>query len=342
MDNRPDSTMLSALRVVWRGEAQSRSDVARVLQLSRPTASAVVRTLIEEGFLVEAGCCRSSGGKPPIKLSVKSSAFSSIGIDTGYENIVRGVRLDAVGKIVSSAEFPASSSFDDRKNAVVEVAKMLDFQSADCVGIAVSGIVDPVRREVIRSANFELAGTRFATEIEEVLGVPVFIDNRARMSARAELFAGAAQKVSDFALISLGRGIGSALSFSGKLYCGASGQAGEIRDLLVPDYDGKGLMTIEEALSEKTLAERKPAPERLAEICAPGFMQLTSITDPSVLILSGRFSAVPDAFVSRLQELLGGVEVRRAQFGRDSGACGSAVAAIEYAIFNSNYRRKTL
>lgn len=340
MDNRPGSTMLSALRAVWRGEAQSRSDVARMLQLSRPTASAVVRMLIDEGFLVEAGCGRSSGGKPPIRLSVKESAFGSVGIDIGYESTVRGVRLDAVGNILASAESPASSSYSDRKRAVIDVARMLDCKSADCVGIAVSGIVDPVKREIIRSAYFELAGTPLADEVEEALELPVFIDNRARMAARAEQFSGAARKISDFALISLGRGVGSALSFSGRLYCGSSGQAGEIRELLVPDYDGKGLTTLEDILSEKALAERDPAPERLAELCAPGLGQLVAVTDPSTLILSGRFSLMPDSFISRLQELLPDVEVRRAQFGRDSGACGSAVAAIEYAIFNPNNRRK--
>jgi predicted NBD/HSP70 family sugar kinase len=160
------------------------------------------------------------------------------------------------------------------------------------------------------------------------------------MAARAEQFSGAARKVSDFALISLGRGVGSALSFSGRLYSGASGQAGEIRELIVPGYDGKTLTTLEDVLSEKSPAEYAPEPARLAEICAPGLGQLVSVTDPSILILSGRFSLFPDTFIARLQELLPAVEVRRAQFGRDSGACGSAVAAIEYAIFNPNNRRK--
>ena len=85
MDIRPGGTMLSALHSVWLGEAQSRSDVARILDLSRPTASTVVRTLIDDGFLVETGCGRSSGGKPPIQLSVRPDAFSSIGIDIALE-----------------------------------------------------------------------------------------------------------------------------------------------------------------------------------------------------------------------------------------------------------------
>ncbi len=340
MDTRPGSTMLSALRAVWLGEAQSRSDVARILQLSRPTASVVVHTLIEEGFLVEAGCGRSSGGKPPIRLSVKNTAFSSIGIDIGYENTVRGVRLDASGRIVSGVDVLAMRSYADRKRAVIEAARMLDVKSADCVGIAVSGVVDPSRREIIRSAYFELAGTKFADEIEESLGVPLFIDSRARMAARAEQFSGVACKVSNFVLINLGRGIGCALGLAGKLYCGSAGAAGEIRELLVPDFDGKGVVTLEDALSERTLSGHNPDPEQIAEVCAPGFRQLVSITDPEMLILSGRFSVLPDRFVLKLQELLPQVRVCRAQFGRDSSACGSAVAAIENLFFNPNNRRK--
>ena len=340
MDIRPGGMMLSALHSVWLGEAQSRSDVARILDLSRPTASTVVRTLIEDGFLVETGCGRSSGGKPPIQLSVRPDAFSSIGIDIGYESTVRGVRLDASGRIVAGVDVLATRSYADRKRAVIEAARMLDVKSVDCAGIAVSGVVDPSRREIINSAYFELAGTGFADEIEESIGVPVFIDNRARMAARAEQFSGVANKVSDFVLINLGQGIGSALGFSGKLYCGSGGEAGEIRELLVPDFDKKGVMTLEDALSEKTLSGQNPDPEQLAEVCVPGFRQLISIMNPEMLILSGRFSMLSDRFVHKLQELLPQVKVCRAQFGRDSSACGSAVAAIENLFFNPNNRRK--
>ena len=148
------------------------------------------------------------------------------------------------------------------------------------------------------------------------------------------MFAGAARGVSDFLLVSLGKGIGSALSLGGRLYCGVSGKAGELRDIIVPDYSGNGVTSLEKAFSEDTLEQQDYPWGKMADICAKGFRQVLNIADLDVVILSGRFTLFHKTFYQELQKHLPDIDVRLSQFGRDSGACGSALAAVEHVIFN--------
>ena len=322
----------AALKSVWQKATHSRSDIARLLQLSRPTASLLVKNLISGNFLSEDGNRRSSGGKPAIQLKINPDCFHSIGIDIGYESAVRALLLDAGGNIIDRASVPASSCYADRVQAVCKAVETLRTSATCGIGIAVSGTVDPQENRIIHSANFDLNDKPLAQEISSAVGLPVFVDNRARMAARAEMFAGSG--VSDFLLVSLGKGIGSAFSFSGKLYYGVSGRAGELRNIIVPDYSGNGFFTFERALSDDMLEQQDYPCRKMAEICAAGFRQVLNFVDVSVVILAGRFALFPETFREELQKLLPEYDLRLSQFGRDSGACGSAVAAAEYAVFS--------
>ena len=326
---------LTAFKRMWLQEAYSRSDIARLLQLSRPTASVLVKKLIDGGYVSEDGCLRSSGGKPAIQLKVNADSFHSIGVDIGYDNVVRALRLNAAGEISASAEIAASSGYSERLDAAVRAIDILRTPVTCGVGVAVSGIVDPRSGNIIRSANFELTGKPLVSDIQSASGLPVYIDNRARMAARAEMFSGAARGIDDFLLVSLGKGIGSAFSFSGRLHFGVSGKAGELRDIIVPDhYSGCGVTTLEKALSEDTLEQQDYPCRIMADICASGFRQVLNVTAQEVLILAGRFSMFPKSFHDELRRKMPDIDLRLSQFGRDSGACGGAVAAAENTIFS--------
>ncbi|MBQ4314911.1 MAG: ROK family transcriptional regulator [Lentisphaeria bacterium] len=325
---------LDALKCVWTGEAESRIDIARILKMSRPTASVLVKSLIDNHFLTEDGCRRSFGGKPAIKLKIRPDSFHSIGIDIGYENLVRAISLDAAGNIIKQIELAADSGYNDRLNAVREAVKALRTDKTCGVGIAVSGMVNPQGSKIIHSANFELTDKPIARITQDSTGLPVYIDNRARMAARAELFYGSAQGITDFLLVSLGKGIGSAITISGKIYSGVSGKAGEVRNFNVPDYSGKSMTTWEKALQEDTLEQQDYPCRKMAEICASGFNQVLSLIDLDVVVLSGRFCLFPDTFREELHNLMPDIRFKLSHFGRDSGACGSAIAATEHAVFN--------
>ena len=64
--------------------------------------------------------------------------------------------------------------------------------------------------------------------LEKVIGLPVFLNNDANAAAIAEKIFGQARESNDFAVITLGTGLGSGIFSQGKLLYGATGMAGEL------------------------------------------------------------------------------------------------------------------
>ena len=73
----------------------------------------------------------------------------------------------------------------------------------------------------------------------EVLGVPMRIENDARMALLGEQFAGCAQDARDVVMMTLGTGIGGAAMLEGKLLRGAHAQAGCLGGHMPVDYRGR-------------------------------------------------------------------------------------------------------
>jgi glucokinase len=73
----------------------------------------------------------------------------------------------------------------------------------------------------------------------KTLGLPLRMENDARMALLGEQFAGNAQDVRDVVMITLGTGIGGAAMIGGKLVRGAHAQAGCLGGHLPVDYRGR-------------------------------------------------------------------------------------------------------
>src|SRR5699024_10048857 len=72
-------------------------------------------------------------------------------------------------------------------------------------------------------------------ELHRRLGAPVTVENDVNLAALEEMHTGAAQDVRDFVLLWLSRGIGAAVVVERRLLRGATGGAGEIDWMWVPD-----------------------------------------------------------------------------------------------------------
>lgn len=334
---------IGMLELFWRQEAHSRSEAAKLLRLSRPTVSSLADDLLRGGMLLEHGPGESSGGKPPVLLGMNPAAFHTVGIDIGYENRARGLRLDAAGAIVERATAPIGNDFNSILQAIEQLASQLNASESAGVGIAVSGIVDSAQARIVNSANFDLTDKPLAEVVENKLARPVCIDNRSRMSARAEQFAGAAAGKSDFALISLGKSIGSAFYIGKQLYAGRHGASGEIRTLPVPGYDtAAGFQTLEETLREDIMHMYQVSPELAARHCAEGMRYLLAMFDLDLVVLSGRFEDLGEAFRKELAARLTpefGCEIRPAAYGHFSAACGAAISVVQKQILTQKQEK---
>ncbi len=96
------------LRTIYEHGPLSRADIARVTGLTRTTVSDVVAGLMEQGLVEESGFKPSSGGKPPILLSLVDNARYLVGLDLASDAF-RGALVNLRGQVQHRISLPLLS-----------------------------------------------------------------------------------------------------------------------------------------------------------------------------------------------------------------------------------------
>lgn len=217
----------------------TRTEIARRTKLSSAAVTKAVRPLMEVGYLVEdAGeGARRAIGRPANPVRVDGSRALFVGVKVTGDAII-AVLADLCCRVLTSRTVPLSG----RQPAAVLadiVAVLHDLLTeADTiggrvrgVGVAVSGDVDRAEGVVRYSPFLEWRDIRLAEIAGTATGLSVTVDNDVRALTRAEHWFGAGVGLSDFALVTVGAGIGCGLVVHGRVVSGAHGVAGEIGHL---------------------------------------------------------------------------------------------------------------
>ena len=233
------------LRLIRAHGPISRADAAEQTGLTRPTISAVVSELLEEGWVEEMGTGESSGGRPPILLRFNPRARFVVGAELSAGH-VRAVLSDLAGTVVRRVKHRVESTDPelelDRVEAAVrelladlpETAKPVPVAG---VGLGITGMVDHKRGMWHYTPHFDVKDMNVVARLEQRLVLPVWIENDARAMAWGDHSFGAARGIDNFVYIRVGVGIGAGIIIGGELYGGAHEGAGEIGHMLV-DNDG--------------------------------------------------------------------------------------------------------
>ncbi|RKE17719.1 ROK family protein [Streptomyces sp. TLI_171] len=108
------------------------------------------------------------------------------------------------------------------------------------VGIGSAGVIDPAAGTV-RSATDAMpgwAGTELRSGVEQLLGLPVAVDNDVHAHALGEAWTGAARGAHCVLLVAVGTGVGGSLLIDGRVHHGARQVAGHLGHIAVPEADG--------------------------------------------------------------------------------------------------------
>jgi predicted NBD/HSP70 family sugar kinase len=228
------------IELVRRAGAVSRADLARQSRLSAPTVSNIVDKLIKRGIFNEVSLAPSSGGRPPVLLSIDPKAGYVIGIKLRADGLTTVV-CDLDAQVVASRETEASFVGNPAaailaieqavlrvlRDAVVPQSKVLG------VGIGLPGIIDTDRGICNFSHLLWWRDVDLAGPLRKRLGLPIWVDNDVNTLAVAEKWAGDALDARDFVTLSVGRGVGLGIVIDRSLYRGANGAAGEFGHIIV-------------------------------------------------------------------------------------------------------------
>jgi glucokinase len=165
-----------------------------------------------------------------------------IGVDLGGTKVLAGA-VDRGGRVLARGRRTVRGL--DRDGVLAEVAAAVReaVEGAGPAGppgalcIGVPGLVDAGSGEVRRCVHLPLEGLHVQAALEELVAVPVVVDNDANLAGLGEARAGAARGSHLALLLTVGTGVGGAVIVEGAILRGASGFAGELGHTTV-DLDG--------------------------------------------------------------------------------------------------------
>ncbi|MEE1617616.1 ROK family glucokinase [Brachybacterium sp. J153] len=161
----------------------------------------------------------------------------SIGVDIGGTKIAAGV-VDEEGTIVATTTRSTPATDPELIEAAVAeaVAELRTGHDVVGVGVGAAGFVGSDRRTINFAANLSWRHRPLADELEQLIGLPVIVENDANAAGWAEYRFGAARGASHMLMLTVGTGLGGAIVLDGRLVRGAAGFAGEVAHMIaVPD-----------------------------------------------------------------------------------------------------------
>ncbi len=327
------SILSALLRTIHYGGPLSRANLSKQLGLSKSALAGIISELTQAGLVREFAEPQLTGaGRPAHVVSPASSIVAlAIALDS---DVIRIGAIGFDGHIFDSRSIPTANGRPPKVIAAIktEVERLSQAIPEDLriigAGIAVPGQIDPRSGQVLGASRLGWGEIDLAGPLTEALGIPVWIENNARIVAGYEHRSGHGAGVSDLLYIfsSFG-GIGGGLIVNNQLVRGATGLAGELGHMRISendnsDFGGKtgtlealvrrdelesefqqGLVNDHE-LGELILRSESPSVARIAEhqlrTLGVALGNLANTLNPELIILGGFLGSLFQRFPEHL------------------------------------------
>lgn len=233
------SLVLEAIKVA--GQI-SRARVADQVGLTKPTVSAIVDALLQEGVIREVGpgATAALGGRRPILLEFDDSSEYVVGVGVGVRRTAIVV-ANGRGVEVARTSFatPRSSPATALAKVASRVAEVIEQAGVDAAlvvgtGVVVPGLVDADQSTCLLAPNLGWRDVPVRELLSRQLGGQIFVHNTSQAAAVAESVEGAAVGVGDVVLLYASHGVGAGILSDRRVFHGFRGLAGEIGHCVVP------------------------------------------------------------------------------------------------------------
>ncbi|WP_086822144.1 ROK family protein [Allokutzneria sp. NRRL B-24872] len=314
----------AAIEALLQRGAMTRSEVEAIIGLSKPATAQLLTRLEQDGAVVRDGLRGGSRGPRAQLWAVNGALAHVVAVDLtpSHADIVVA---DITGAILAEQqqELPDGgpgvvTAFADAVRATVGSAGLSTNQLCSVV-VGSPGAVNPADGHLGFAPHLPgWEGFDMPGRLRELLEAPVTVENDVNLVALEEMVAGRATDIDDFVLIWLSEGIGAAVVINRRMLRGATGGAGEIDWMRVPDLaaadtgiDRRGIrlgdllgsptilkLARAHGLSARTAwsAVRKartsgedgqPFLTDLAKRIATGVAGVVSVVDPQLVLLAG-------------------------------------------------------
>ncbi|PEB96749.1 MULTISPECIES: ROK family protein [Bacillus] len=232
--------------------------------------------------------------------------------------------------------------------------KLMNEHTIAGIGISTAGIVD-INKGIVTGGADHIPGYStipIIDRLQEILKVPVSIDNDVNCAAFGEKWNGSVREKENFIMLTIGTGVGGAIFIDGELYRGHSFSAGEWGNMLIEGktfeevasisglirlvrkYKGKGEWNgrIIFELYDKGDREVAQAVGIFFKHLAIGISNLAYIFNPETIIIGGGITDRGNEFLKEVkeevskylnQEIYNNCEIELAQNGNCAGMIGA-------------------
>src|SRR5580692_11987556 len=213
-DNR--SVLLSSL---FFDQPRSRPELGEATGLSPASVSNVVRELIAEGLVAEAGSVDPDGGRPRVLLQINPDYGYVIGVDVG-ETRVQVELFDLEMTERAKADYPLDPRQHGPEVIVAAILSGLDAVMTGAgvtpsavlgVGVGVPGIVEDGLELLVHGQPFGWESVPLKRLLRSGTHLPLYIDNGARTMGQAELWFGAGRGARHAVVCLIGSGVGASV-----------------------------------------------------------------------------------------------------------------------------------
>jgi predicted NBD/HSP70 family sugar kinase len=228
-------TRSAALWSLYLSPPCSRQELSEMTGLSLASAGNVVRELLDEGILIEAGSADSDGGRRRGLLRMAPEYGYVIGVDIG-ETRVEVELFDLAMTVRAKAVYRLDPGERQVSVVVERILAGLDAVLADCgvaakavigVGVGVPGIVEEGPEVLVHCQAYGWDAVPLERLLRAGTDLPLRFENCAKTMGQAELWFGAGRGAQHVVVALIGSGVGAALISSGSTYRGATSSAGE-------------------------------------------------------------------------------------------------------------------
>ena len=303
------------------------------------------------------------------ELRAPSAVTGVVAIDVGGTDMKTAV-LDTAGRLIDVARAPTPHGDGDADAIIDRLARAVDDARRrhpdlpiGAAGIGIPGLVDDEQGIARFASNFSWRDFPFRARAEARTGLPVAFGHDVRAASLAERQLGAAQHVSNAAIVVIGTGIASTLIVDDHVLL-SGGFAGELGHTVI-DPGGApcpcgGRGHLEGLASASAIARRYTAETAITvagsrevlelatngdavaarvwadavEALALGLGQLVALTAPEAIVIGGGLAQAGDALFVPLAEALERQlsfqrrpVLLRASLGENAGLLGTALAA---------------
>ncbi len=252
---------------IFNNKRITRNKLAEELGLTIPTITTSINEMMEEGILREISSrdkkTPGKAGRKPGEVEFAPDAAFAIGVDLGGHQ-ARTVLMNIKGEILETS---VENLYDENYETMLwklagqikEIQKKAFSKPVKGVGVGLPGFIDKEKGMIQSCPIGNWDGRHLAQDLEEIINLPVMIDNNTRLRAMRYGMELQRRKTTVFAYFFVYRGIACPIMVGNDALAGYTAGAGEVayNIFCVEEGDGKKIRkTLADFASEKHIFER--------------------------------------------------------------------------------------